>query len=391
MNPADIEWGPITEEGKALLEEAAIREYNEIAREYGAKPIPLKRAEPAPQTYFKVQSVLDVIRRDVLKWRIKGVVPEQGIGAIYGPSGSAKSFLALDMAVAISKGYEWFGHKTKSCPVVYVCLEGEAGLANRVSASLSKVRYISQVSFIAQSLNLQDANDLKNLIRSIMAHGMSDGVVIIDTLNRASPGMDENSSAEMGRVIHAVKQVQEIVGGFVMLVHHTGKDAAKGMRGHSSLFAALDAAIEVKRTGEFREWCVAKAKDGEDGKTHPFKLEVVSLGEDNDGDPISSCVIDATPGPTGQSKPLTQSQKRGMDAFFAAASKKMGADNFTFEVQLYEWREEFYATSPADNIGAKQRSFLRVRNDLLELGQLVVHDDIYRLPQQQTFFNGQRT
>ncbi len=65
-----------------------------------------------------------------------------------------------------------------------------------------------------------------------------------------------------------------MTGGLVVLVHHTGKDATKGLRGHSSLFAALDAAIEVSRSGERREWILAKSKDGRDGSTHPFKLRV---------------------------------------------------------------------------------------------------------------------
>ena len=76
-----------------------------------------------------------------------------------------------------------------------------------------------------------------------------------------------------------------------MLVHHTGKDATKGLRGHSSLFAALDAAVEVSRDGERREWKVAKSKEGQDGDAHPFKLQIETLGTDDYGDVISSCVV----------------------------------------------------------------------------------------------------
>lgn len=63
------------------------------------------------------------------------------------------------------------------------------------------------------------------------------------------------------------------------------------MRGHSSLHAAVDCAIEVKRSGDHREWIVAKSKDGADGASHSFTLEVVPLGGDSDGDPITSCVV----------------------------------------------------------------------------------------------------
>jgi hypothetical protein len=77
-----------------------------------------------------------------------------------------------------------------------------------------------------------------------------------------------------------------------LLVHHTGKDKQKGMRGHSSMFAAMDAVIEVVRTENGnRMWRIGKAKDGEDGGENPFRLHVVELDTDEDGDPVhpASC------------------------------------------------------------------------------------------------------
>lgn len=87
-------------------------------------------------------------------------------------------------------------------------------------------------------------------------------VVMIDTLNRAAPDMDENSSRDMGMALEGCKQLQALTGGLVALVAHTGKDVTKGLRGHSSLFAALDAAIEVSRDDTQRQWKSGKVKDG---------------------------------------------------------------------------------------------------------------------------------
>ena len=81
----------------------------------------------------------------------------------------------------------------------------------------------------------------------------------------------------MGRIISNAQLLQRETNGLVVLIHHTGKDASRGARGHSSLFASLDAAIEVKRTRRGREWHRAKVKDGEDGVTTPFRLEQLSL------------------------------------------------------------------------------------------------------------------
>lgn len=49
-------------------------------------------------------------------------------------------------------------------------------------------------------------------------------------------------------------------------------------------------AIEVTKTDARREWSIAKSKDDETGAAHAFKLEVVPLGFDDDGEEITSCV-----------------------------------------------------------------------------------------------------
>jgi hypothetical protein len=145
--------------------------------------------------------------------------------------------------------------------------------------------------FLLQSLDIRNATDRADLVSAYQAAGWSGGVLCLDTLNRAAPGMDENDSKSMGEAIAAAKAIQAAVGGVVLLVHHTGKDSTKGMRGHSSLIAALDAAIEVTRDGDRREWKIAKSKDGEDGAAHPFRLDVVEIGTDEDGEPVTSCVV----------------------------------------------------------------------------------------------------
>ncbi|MFN5643426.1 MAG: AAA family ATPase [Sphingomonadales bacterium] len=224
-----------------------------------------------------------------IQWRVKRLLPTTGIAAIFGPSGSGKSFLAKDMAVRIALGQDWFGHRTKACPVTYVMLEGEAGLCNRVTAweAHNGTTIPSNFKALAQPFQLADPDHVAELGALLPAGGL----VIIDTLNRSAPGLDENSSQDMGRILAGMKRLQEITGGLVLVVHHTGKDASKGLRGHSSLHAALDGAIEVERSANSRFWSAAKVKDGEDGKQVAFQLHRVVLGKDADGDEISSCAV----------------------------------------------------------------------------------------------------
>ncbi len=140
---------------------------------------------------------------------------------------------------------------------------------------------------VLQPFKLTEPQDVRDLAAVVPAGA----VLFVDTLNRAAPTADENSSKDMGQILEAAKHLQTITGGLVVMVHHTGKDATKGLRGHSSLFAALDAAVEVSRDGERREWRVAKSKDGADGDAHPFRLQVETLGIDAHDDPVTSCTV----------------------------------------------------------------------------------------------------
>lgn len=245
----------------------------------------------APAMRYKLLSGANLYNAAPMKWMVRGVLPAEGLAALYGASGSGKSFLALDMGCAIASGAEWFNRRVTQAPVTYVCLEGEAGLGKRVKAwSLHhKMTAPNQLQFITQPFDLL-SNDVAELAKAVIAGGGANGLMMLDTLNRASEGADENSSMDMGRLIAAAKRLQSLTGGLVLLVHHTGKDTSKGLRGHSSLYAALDGAIEVIKTDSRREWNVAKSKDDETGEAHQFNLEVVNIGLDDEGDEVTSCV-----------------------------------------------------------------------------------------------------
>ncbi len=250
-----------------------------------------------------------------LEWRVQHVLPTMGLASIFGPSGSGKSFLLLDLMAAVAEGAPWFEHETKECRILCLVLEGQAGYKQRTDAWAKHYgrAFPTTVSFMPDTFDLIATEDVNDLIADIKADGGFD-MIFIDTLNRAAPNGDENSSQHMSSIIKAAAQLQEATGGLVVLVHHTGKDASRGMRGHSSLISALDAAIEVSRSGDERGWKLHKVKDGRDGDIYPFVLTEVPLGDD--GDPsLSSCVVSPVAGgvnlfgPDGTPEPKTPNQK----------------------------------------------------------------------------------
>ncbi len=251
---------------------------------------------PQPEPRFRLLTGADLQELPPLTWRVRGVLPTLGLGALFGPSASGKSFLGFDLAAHIAEGREWFGHRVSAAPVVYVALEGEAGFRQRAEAweQAHGRKLPAGLRLVLQGFKL--AADVPDLAAAILAAVGAGAVVFVDTLNRAAPLADENSSRDMGEILESAKALQLLTAGLVVLVHHTGKDASKGLRGHSSLFAAMDAVIAVSREGDRRAWTTdaahgGKAKDGADGDAHPFRLEVVQLAPDSDGEPVSSCVV----------------------------------------------------------------------------------------------------
>ena len=260
------------------------------AMQLGWQGTPTSLVNTVSNQKYRLLTGADLKSLPPVKWRLKGVFPYEGLAALYGPSASGKSFLALDLSIALSEGTKWFGLRTTQSKVIYVALEGESGFKNRVAAWEHENQRLlpSNMFMVMQPFQITNPTDLTELAGTIP----HDSVVIVDTLNRAAPTSDENSSKEMGEILQACKWLQALIGGLVVLVHHTGKDTTKGARGHSSLFAALDGAIEVERSNDKRSWSIAKAKDGQDGKSFPFNLKIYNLGQDSDGDEITSCTIE---------------------------------------------------------------------------------------------------
>ena len=115
--------------------------------------------------------------------------------------------------------------------------------------------------------------------------------MFIDTLNQSAPGADENSSVDVGLILAAAKHLYTFLKGLVVFVHHSGKDNAKGLRGHSSLNGAMDLTLEVKKTQQGHSWKVQKSKDGDGAIEGWFDLPVCSICSDVSDYPETSCVV----------------------------------------------------------------------------------------------------
>jgi len=244
---------------------------------------------------FHLLTVAELRGRPRPEWRIRDVLPSSGLSALFGPSGSGKTFLALDMACTIATSQpHWFGHKVMHSPVVYVALEGEGGISDRISAwekERSSALDTAPIHFLLGSFHLLKTDQVNVLIQEINSTVSTTPVIFIDTLNQSAPGMDENGSADMSAAIGNAKRISNETNGGVVLVHHSGKDVSRGMRGHSSLPAAMDSIIEVKSQKAGRSWSLSKSKEGESGVQHDFDLSPHAVGKHDDGGTVTSCAV----------------------------------------------------------------------------------------------------
>lgn len=299
----------------------------------GQGVVPAERELP---NRFKILTAAQLAQAEPIKWMIRGLFPQVGLAALYGPSGSGKSFLTLDLSASVASGIsEWYGMRITQCPVTYCVLEGEGGMGKRVAAweGYRAKKMPNSLRFIVQQFDITITADVEELASAIRAAGGTDGLIVLDTLNRASPGSDENSSKDMGVIIANAKALQELTGGMVLLVHHTGKDESKGMRGHSSLFAAMDCVIGVMRTrDEGLGWTVTKSKDDETGTQHAFRLEQVVVGQDEDGENITSCVAVSVAPPFAQkgARKLGQHQRTARDVLLNIFNESEGDHQVTY-------------------------------------------------------------
>ena len=227
---------------------------------------------------------------------IKDVLEPETIAMLYGASGTSKSFVALEMSLAIASGRAWRNKRTKPGRVIYVAAEGARGMAKRVYAALDDMGTSDVDLFLVPEIvQLRgDQPDIDRFVRTVLEQSPEGAaLVVIDTLARAMPGLDENTSRDMGIAIDAATAIQRQLGCTVLIVHHSGKKEALGARGSGAMRAAIASELELRKDdSKVCTLTVSKQKDLEsEGESFLHRLEQVKVGVDEDGDDVTTCLV----------------------------------------------------------------------------------------------------
>jgi hypothetical protein len=310
------------------------------------------------------------------------LIPRSAFSVIWGPPKCGKSFVMFDMAMHIALGREYRGRRVEQGAVVYCAFEGAHGFLARVEAWRQEhlAEQADPVPFYLMPATLNLVQECGDLIEAIKVAGIKPSAVVLDTLNRSIQG-NEDKGEDMGAYIRASDAIREAFDCAVIVVHHCGYNLERA-RGHSSLPAAVDASIKVARgaTGQVITE-VEFMKDGEPGARLASRLRRVAVGIDEDGDEITSCVVepDELTAPPTENKPprLTPAAKIALAALGKAVDecgKPPPACNHipakARTVSSACWRRYAYHANPDPEAtpDARKKGFQRARGVLQAAG-----------------------
>jgi len=285
-------------------QDSHVQKQADIAHEFAPDP-PKEADKPKPAKTIRIEH-WDSIEDEPVEWLIQGVLVAGSFSALFGPPGSFKSFMALDMAEAIATGRSWMGREvSKPGAVLMLCGEGFGGVGARIKAI--KIHHQTEsgapIYVVRHQLNLRSsAEDFNALMMAVVQLVEETGVefrlAIVDTLARAFGGGNENDSGEMMGFVVSMGKIQEFLNCALMVLHHSGKNVQLGMRGSSSLLGAVDTELELLRFEDQPKGVltITKQKDGEQGTRFGFEMVEVEIRPAGLGlsDPVVSLAVQAS-------------------------------------------------------------------------------------------------
>ena len=197
-------------------------------------------------------------RAEEQSWLITGLWSEQAVGIVGGEPKCCKSFLALDLAVAVASGTPCLRRFAVSragrvllfaaedaLHIVRRRLEGIATAAGVALADLD-IQVIT-----APTVRLDLDADRKNLAETVAR--LQPRLLILDPFVRLHR-IDENASGEVAPLLAYLRELQRRHGMAVLVVHHARKGgsarAGQALRGSSEFHAWGDSNLYLRRDAD---------------------------------------------------------------------------------------------------------------------------------------------
>jgi 5S rRNA maturation endonuclease (ribonuclease M5) len=219
--------------------------------------------------------------------------------AIIGPPGSGKSALEAEMVVAIVTGNDWRGHTNKlACGVVIFALERADLYKRRFKAYALRDEHetlnVAVVGAVIDLLNPNVTDAIVATVKEAEKHlGINIGMIVIDTFSKgiAANGGDEDKAKDQNRAAANLRRVQELIDVHIALVGHTGKDETRGARGSNAHVGDVDVMCQISGDSTIKTAKIIKANDQAERVIAQFRLDVIEIGIDDDGEAITTAIV----------------------------------------------------------------------------------------------------
>jgi hypothetical protein len=248
VDPSEFLFGEAMEQDKAAATEQAVAAgVDSFSVPPSTEVAEHEAATTVAQDFWLTKAGPFDMFRDIPEpeYLIENYLDEGGFSLIVGEPGAGKSFLTLDMVASIASGVTWQGRPTKQHKVGYVVGEGLPGFTRRIKAweTAHETNLGQSVYLVAEPVQVTDEAMWVGLGKWAKQNELR--VLVLDTLNRVTVGVEENSAKEMSHVVNRVNQLMAYTGCAVIIVHHTTRDTDHG-RGSTALEGAVDTVLLVR-------------------------------------------------------------------------------------------------------------------------------------------------
>jgi hypothetical protein len=342
------------------------------------------------------------------QWLVRDLIPMGSAGLMVGESRAGKTFLAIDLARALSNGNTFVTKRARAGGTLYIAAEAPGTIPNRLRAA----RLGPLAPFLdEQGRDKADGRELAHLCVTVMSKlpnlltdegraqlvatardlsekmqarfGIPLRLIVVDTMLAAFDITDWNDPSQTRRVMNVLAKIAEETGVVVMGVHHHGKDVTRGAAGSYALTAAADFMIsvlaETNTDGKVssRRISVTKLRDGATGWGCEFDLVPFKIGVDDEGEDIHSAFVEPKTVTAGFGQPARSQKKKtpspGLVTFnlaFEEALKDTGVERIVLPdksvrmVRVSDVRASFDrhykpAGTPANPADAQRQAFTR--------------------------------
>jgi len=234
----------------------------------------------------------------VPEWTVQHYIRSQGVGYVFAPPDTYKTFLMIDIAACIATGEKWAGKATKKGNVLYVSAEGGNDISKRAKALEDNynIDIGSNMLIIKEPISPVVKEEFNWLLNKAIEHegltGFKTELIVFDTLSQCAKNLDDNSSKDMAEFIRCCIKLSIQLQTAVIFVHHTNKSGQ--CRGSSVFEGNTDFIFEMKKAKENLAVTLYCKKQKDYKKAPPLYVKLASQDLDlfyDDGEAVSSLVV----------------------------------------------------------------------------------------------------